>query len=109
MPEYLIDNSVLHGRVNTKDKHHSVCKKFFDEHKDDKLFFTIHSMFEFKSSRERRMKGNDFEELPEVFLGNQMSIDINKELYLHCEEEKLFEKFKDLKAGDLIYACIAYI
>lgn len=108
MTQYLIDNSVLHGWANTKDQHHEACKKFFEEHQDDELFFPIYSLFEFQASRSRRIKGNDFEGLPGNYrLKNKKFIDINRKLYDDCQSQKLFEKFKELKGADLLYACIA--
>ena len=110
MIQYLIDNSVLHGWVNTKDKHHTVCKRFFEKYKDDELFFPIHSLFEFQSSRYRRIKGNDFTGLPGNYkLKNKKFINIDRKLYDYCQSHKLFEKFKELKSADLLYACIACI
>ena len=110
MTIYLIDNSVLHGLANTKDLHHTVCKNFFKEHQNDELYFPIHSLFEFQASRARRIKGNDFEGLPGVYtLKNKKFVDINRKLYDDCEKQKLFEKFKELKGSDLLYACIAHI
>jgi len=110
MINYLVDNSVLHGWANTKDQHHNVCKKFFEDHENDELFFPIHSLFEFQASRARRIKGKDFEGLPgNYLLKNKKFVDINRKLYDHCQKNNLFEKFKELKGADLLYACIAYI
>jgi len=110
MTQYLIDNSVLHGWVNTKDQHHTSCKKFFEEHKDDELFFPIHLLFEFQASRAKRIKGNTFEGLPGNYrLKNKKFVDINRKLYDHCQSQKLFKKFKELKGADLLYACIVDI
>jgi len=110
MTKYLIDNSVLHGLANTKDQHHNVCKEFFEKYANDELFFPIHSLFEFQASRARRMKGNDFEGLPGNYrLKNKKFVDINRKLYDYCQKNKLFEKFKELKGADLLYACISYM
>lgn len=110
MTQYLIDSSVLLGWANTKDQHHNVCKKFFEEHREDELFFTVHSLFEFQASRARRIRGNDFEGLPGNYkLKNKKFVDIDRKLYDHCQIQNLFEKFKVLKGADLLYACIADI
>lgn len=110
MTQYLIDNSAFHGYANTKDLHHDVCKKFFEDHQGEKLFFPIHTLFEFHASRARKMKGNAFEGLPGNFtFKNQQFIDINIKLFDDCQKQNLFEKFKELKGADLLYACIAYI
>lgn len=110
MTRYLIDASVLHGWVNTKDKHHNVCKKFFKDHQNDELFFPIHSLFEFQASWSRRIKEENFEGLPGTHqLKNKKFVYINRKLYDCCQTKKLFEKFKKLKGADLVYACIADI
>lgn len=110
MKQYLIYNSVLHGWANTKDLHHDTCKKFLEEHQGDELLFPIHSLFEFQASRSRRIKGNDFAGLPGNYrLKNKKFVDINRKLYDDCQGQQLFDKFKELKGGDLLYACIAHI
>lgn len=110
MTNYLVDNSVLHGWANKKDQHHNVCKKFIEDHQSDELFFPIYGLFEFHASRARRIKGKDFKGLPGNYkLKNKKFIDINRTLYDLCQKNMLFEKFKELKGADLIYACIAYI
>ena len=107
---YLIDNSALFGWANTKDRYHSVCKRFFEEHQDDELLFPIHSLFEFQASRSRKIKGGDFQGLPGNYrLKNKKFIDINRKLYDECQRRGIFEKFKELKGADLLYACIAHI
>jgi predicted nucleic acid-binding protein len=108
MPQLLIDNSVLHAWANTKDKYHAVCKKFFEEHQNQELFFSIHGLFEFHASRARRIKGKDFDGLPGNFkLKNQKFVHVNWKLFDYCQKNALFEKFKELRGGDLIYACMA--
>ena len=94
MTQYLVDNSVLHGWANTKDQYHAICKNFFKEHRDDELFFPIHSLFEFQASRARKIKGNVFEGLTGSYcLKNKKFVDINRKLYDCCQKQKLFEKF----------------
>ncbi|MGB2762134.1 MAG: PIN domain-containing protein [Minisyncoccales bacterium] len=110
MKQYLIDASVLHGWSNTKDKHHSVCKKFFQDRLEDELFFPIHCLFEVKASRERRLKGGDFSGLPGKFvLRNKKFINVDRKFFDHCQQKELFDAFKKLKGSDLIYACMAKI
>ena len=107
MTQYLIDNSVLHGFADENDYHHAVCKKFFEENKNNELFFTIHSLFEFQASKSRK---NDFVGLPGTYIfKNKKFFDIDRKLYDYCQNHKLFEKFPKLRGGDLIYACIAYL
>lgn len=110
MPQFLIDNSVLHALANVKDKNHTVCKKFFEEHQDEELYFSIHTLFEFHASKSRRTRGNDFEGLPGKYkLKNQKFVNVDRKLYDYCQANRLFEKFKKLKGADLIYACIAKV
>jgi PIN domain nuclease of toxin-antitoxin system len=109
MNQYLIDTCVLLGWANTKDKHHKVCKKFFENHKKEELFFSIHSLFEFKGSKSRRIKGKDFDGLPGTYrLENKKFVDIDRKFYDYCQNNGIFEKFQ-LKGGDLIFACIAKV
>jgi len=110
MPKFLIDASVFHGYANTKDKHHSICKNFFDAHENETLYFSIHSLFEVQASRSRRIIGRDFLGLPgNRKLRNHKFIDINRKFYDECQRIKLFDVFKSLKGSDLIYACLAKI
>ena len=110
MSKFLIDASVFHGYANTKDKHHSICKDFFDKYRNEPLYFSIHGLFEFQAVRSRRILGRDFLGLPvNRILRNQQFIDINRKFYDECQRIKLFEIFKSLKGSDLIYACLAKI
>lgn len=104
----LIDNSVMHAFANVKDSHHNICKKFFEEHQNEKLYFSVHSFFEFKASRARRIKGKVFEGMSGNFqIKDGVILSITRELLDLCQEKKFFEKFQNLKGGDLLYACMA--
>lgn len=108
MKQYLIDASVVHGWCNTKDKHHLACKKFFEIHSKEKLFFPVNCIFEVKSSTARRLGAGNFSGLPGKFLlKKQGFINIDYKFLLACQKNNLFGEFPKLKGQDLIYACIA--
>jgi len=110
MKQYLIDASVFHGWSNTKDKHHLACKKFFQDHLKEGLFFPIHCLFEIKSSRAKRLRMGDFSGLPGRFiLKNQKFINVDRKFFDVCQKNNLFGEFPKLKGQDLIYACMAKI
>jgi PIN domain nuclease of toxin-antitoxin system len=56
MGNYLLDTCVYVGLINVNDDHHSVCKSFFLNHKDDNFFCSLHSFFEAKAylAKEKR-------------------------------------------------------
>ena len=110
MPKYLIDASVIHGLANTKDRHHSVCKEFFEENANEQFHFSVHSFFEVHAARLRRIRGRDFVGLPGQFkLRNQILHILDNNFYKECKRRDLFSVFDGLKGSDLIYACLAKI
>lgn len=110
MPKYLIDASVLHGWVNTKDTHHGICRKFFKKHEEEHLYFSIHSLFEVHAACSRRTRDRSFTGLRGKYtLHDQRFIDVDRNFYDECQRLKLFEEFANLKGSDLIYACHARI
>ena len=104
---YLIDNSVIHGLINTSDKHHSVCKKFFDNNENTDMFFSTHSLFEFQSSVARRLKEGTFTKIGENHLKRVTFFNVDINFYEECIKQKLFDTFSKLRGMDLIYACMA--
>lgn len=87
MKQYLIDAAVLHGLANTKDKHHPACKKFFQDHSKEELFFSIRCLFELKASRARRLGAGDFSGLPGRFvLKNKKFIDVDHKFFDFCQK-----------------------
>lgn len=110
MENYLIDASVLHSWVNTKDKFHLKCRRFFEKHQQDELFFSIHCLFEVNAVKARRLRGGDFSGLPGKFiLKNKKFIDVDRKFFDYCQQAKIFDEFLQLKGSDLIYACMAKI
>jgi predicted nucleic acid-binding protein len=107
MSEFLLDSSVIHGLYNKEDKHHSICKKFLKDHKDDRFFIPSHSRFEIQHSISKRKKNKTFTRPEEDIQLNFKSIDIDSGFYQKCQEKNLFSMFDCLKGGDLIFACIA--
>ncbi len=109
MQKYLIDNSVLHGYANTEDCHHKACTDFVQKH-DNELVFLVHTLFEFKASREHRLLQGTFTGL---LGGHQWKniplVETSQKLFNDLQNQNIFIKFKKLKGADLLYACVTDI
>lgn len=106
--KYLIDASVAHAMANVGDKHHNVCKEFFEKHQNDTMAFPVHAYFELHASIAKRKKGGSFLPFPGNVSISITTLSLTAPFYDECKKRNLFQLF-DLRGSDLIYACIAKI
>lgn len=105
----LVDASVLVAAFNKSDSNHNKAL-FFLKNIDSKkrVILPAHTLFEMMAAINRRRNSQSYLgfEKGELELPFD-TIHITQQVADRCRDAELFELFRTLRGGDLIYACIA--